>query len=167
MIDVLQRFQALQKSGDRLNLYALVDGFQYEQHTGQRFEHRQGINRPIFFGTEDEPLAHAGPWLIDIGQAPELAQPFFELEQALPSVSWLITPIGLEGLSQLLQLKLYGELPDGRKVLVRFYDPRVLANLFQIMNTEQRAEFFHLIEEWHFIHDGRRVWAGRDDDQAR
>ncbi|MFK3739564.1 DUF4123 domain-containing protein [Massilia sp. TN1-12] len=163
MIDVVTRFQNRLQNGTALHLYALVDGFQYEQHTGRRLEHRAGINRPIFLGTEDEPLAHAGPWLVDTAKAPDQIQPLYELEQAFPSVSWLMTSIDLEGLSQLLQLKLDGELPDGRKVLVRFYDPRVLGNLFQTMSAEQKAAFFHLIDEWLFIYNGRRVWAGRSE----
>lgn len=85
------------------------------------------------------------------------------LERAKPAVSWLITPIDLEGLAQLLQLRLDAELPDGRKALVRFYDPRVLGNLFKVMDGQQCAEFFQLIDEWHFLIDGRRVWMGRDD----
>ena len=160
MDDIVERFLALQQADTALWLYALVDGFQYEQHTGQRLVHQRGINRPIFLGTEDEPLAHAGPWLIDVVKAPDQLQLLHELEQALPSVSWLISPIDLEGLSQLLQLKLDAQLPDGRKVLLRFYDPRVLGHLMQTMNSEQRAEFVHLIDEWHFIHDGRRVCIG-------
>ncbi|WP_440965061.1 DUF4123 domain-containing protein [Massilia sp. GER05] len=122
--------------------------------------YHRGINRPIFLGTEDEPLAHAGPWLIDVVRAPDQLQSLHDLEQALPSVSWLISAIDLEGLSQLLQLKLDAQLPDGRKVLLRFYDPRVLGNLMHTMNNAQRAEFVHLIDEWHFIHDGRRVCMG-------
>lgn len=102
----------------------------------------------------------AGPWLIDIDKVPDQLQGLHELERALPAVSWLISPIDLEGLSQLLQLKLDAQLPDGRKVLLRFYDPRVLAHLMQTLDREQRAEFVHLIDEWHFIHDGRRVCVG-------
>ena len=161
MDDIVERFRALQQADAALWLYALVDGFQYEQHTGQRLDHRPGINRPLFLGTEDEPLAHAGPWLIGVDKAPDRLHLLHELEQALPSVSWLISAIDLEGLSQLLQLKLAAQLPDGRKVLLRFYDPRVLGHQMQTMDSEQRAEFVHLIDEWHFIHDGRRVCIGR------
>ncbi len=150
-----------------MNLYALVDGFQYERHTGKRLEHRPDVNRPILIGTEDAPLAHAGPWLIDIGRAEEQLAELRDLENALPSVSWLITAIDLEGLAQLLQLKLHAQLPDGRQALLRFYDPRVLGNLFQTMDIEQRAEFFHLIDEWHFIYNGQRVWTGRGNAQAQ
>jgi uncharacterized protein DUF4123 len=163
MSDVQARFQELHAAQSTLNFYALVDGYQYEQHTGQRLERHYGINRAIFDGTQDQPLAHAGPWLIDVGNSPEQVQRLAELEQALPSVSWIITPIDLEGLAQLLQLKLDAQLPDGKKALVRFYDPRVLGNIFHTMTIEQRAEFFYLIEEWHFMYNGRRVWTGRNN----
>lgn len=161
MINVIERFQILRQQQQMLNLYALVDGFQYEEHTGQRLQHRRGVNRPILHGTEDEPLAHAGPWLIDVTRADEQVPQLQALEQALPSMSWLITAIDLEGLSQLLQLRLEAELPGGRKALLRFYDPRVLGNLYHTMDAEQRAEFFHLIDEWHFIYNGQRVATGR------
>jgi len=163
MITVLDRFKTLRQRQEMLNLYALVDGFQYEQHTGERISHQQDINRSLLHGTEDEPLAHAGPWLIDVTRAGEQVSPLQELEKALPSVSWLITSIDLEGLSQLLQLKLEAELPDGRKAFLRFYDPRVLGNLCHTMDTGQRAEFFHLVDEWHFIYNGQRVATGGTD----
>lgn len=162
MIRVSERYQALQKKEDTLNFYALVDGYQYELHFGRRMQHQLGINRPILAGTEDEPLAHAGPWLIDLTKLPAQERSLEELEQALPSVSWLITSVDLEGLSQLLQLKLEAQLPDGRKAVLRFYDPRVLGNLYHTMDVQQRADFFDLIDEWHFMYNGQRVSTGRN-----
>lgn len=158
---VVERFKNLHAKNEALRFYALVDGYQYEMHTGNRLQHAPNINRPILFGTEDEPLAHAGPWLIDVMKASSKIVELEELEQALPSISWLITPLDLEGLSQLMQLKLDAELPDGRIALLRFYDPRVLGNLYHTMDNEQRADFFYLIDEWHFIYNGQRVSAGR------
>ena len=161
MVNVLERFQNLQQQEATLSLYALVDGFQYEKHTGQRIQHIPGINRPLMHGTEDQPLAHAGPWLFNIIDSAEQFHALQELEQALPSVSWLITSVDLEGLSQLLQLKLEAELPDGRKALLRFYDPRVLGNLYHTLDAGQRAQFFDLIDEWHFIYNGQSVATRR------
>jgi hypothetical protein len=40
MQDVLQRFRQLAGARRGLRLYALVDGFQYHQHTGQWIEYR-------------------------------------------------------------------------------------------------------------------------------
>jgi hypothetical protein len=163
MLDVQERFLALAERRSELRWYALVDGYQFEQHTGDRPQPTPCVNRALFQGTEDEPLAHAGPWLYDLAKCPELIDDLAVMEQALPAVSWLMTAMDLEGLAQFLQLKLDAVLPDGRKVLIRFYDPRVLGNLIKVMDVEQRAEFFFLIEEWHFIYNDKRVWMGRGD----
>lgn len=163
MFDVLSRFLGLAEKRRELRLYALLDGLQHEQHIGQRLQHLAGINRALFDDTDDAPLAHAGPWLYDVSQHPQHIDAFAALEKARPAVSWLVTAMDLEGLAQYLRLKLDAELPDGRQVLVRFYDPRVLGHLFTVMDTEQRTQFFHLIDEWHFLHNGQRVWMGRAD----
>lgn len=165
MLDVQQRYESLVQTRRELRWYALVDGYQYTQHTGQRIERVGCVNRALFDGTEDAPLAHAGPWLYDATRCPELIAVFADLELASPSLSWLITPLDLEGLAQLLQLKLDAALPGGRKALVRFYDPRVLGNLFSVMDAQQKVAFFHLIDEWHFMHNGQRVWTARSDAQ--
>ncbi len=147
MLDVKERFLKLTERRSELRWYALVDGYQYERHTGDRPQPSPGINRALFQGTEDEPLAHAGPWLYDLAQCPELVDDLATLEQALPAVSWVMTAMDLEGLAQFLQLKLDAALPNGRKALIRFYDPRVLGNLIKVMDVEQSSEFFFLIDE--------------------
>ncbi len=166
MLDIERRFLDLVETRRELRLYALVDGYQYEQHASERIASLAGINRALFDGTEDAPLSHAGPWVYDMSKCSELAPNLANLERALPAVSWLITALDLEGLSQLLQLKLDAALPGGKQALVRFYDPRVLGNLFTIMDAEQKAQFFYLIDEWHFIYNGQRVWTGRSDAHA-
>lgn len=163
MFDVLSRFLGLTEKRSELRLYALLDGLQYEQHTGQRLQRLAGVNRALFDDTDDAPLAHAGPWLCDVSQHPQHIDSFAALECARPAVSWLITAMDLEGLAQYLRLRLDAELPNGRRALVRFYDPRVLGHLFTVMDAQQRAQFFHLIDEWHFLHNSQRVWMGRAD----
>lgn len=159
--DVIDRYNLLVQSQPALSLYALVDGLQYEAFTQKRIEIQNGINRALFYGPQDAPLAHAGPWLYDMRVAQDQLPTLIELEQAKPAVSWLITTLDLEGLALLLQLRLDAEMPDGKKALVRFYDPRVLLNMYDVMTEEQKAEFFSHIDEWHFLHQGKRVWTGR------
>lgn len=161
MLDVQERFEALAATRPTLRWYALVDGFQYTQHRGERITARPGVNRALFAGTEDAPLAHAGPWLYDMARCPEQVAPLAALERSLPSVSWLITTLELEGLAQVMQLKLDAELPIGKKALLRCQDPRVLAHLFAVMDAHQKAQFFGSIDEWHFIANGTRVWVGQ------
>jgi hypothetical protein len=163
MVNFLDRFRQLAGTRKGMRLFALVDGFQYHQHKEQCIEYEPKVNRALFQGTDDEALGHAGPWLFDVTENPLLFNELSELEQAIPSVSWLMTPLELEGLAQVLQLKLHAKLPDGREALVRFYDPRVLGNLFNIMSAEQRTEFAQLVDEWHFIYNGQRAWIGREN----
>lgn len=160
MIDVQERLARLHESMPELRLYALVDGLQFEQKQGERLSDAYG-RRGLFAGTPDAPLIHAGPWLMDAELVSELLPVLGELEQQAPAVTWLIAPQDLDGLAMLLQLRLDMRLPDGRTALLRFWDPRVLAGITEIMTEDQRAEFFAHIHEWHLLHNGKRVWIGR------
>jgi hypothetical protein len=161
MLDVKARWEQLRDAIPALRLYALVDGVQYQSQLCKRLQATTGLF-PLFADTPDAALCHAGPWLVD---AAHVEAPFVDelttLEREVPSLSWLISPQDLDGLAQLLQLKLDVCLPDGRSALLRFWDPRVLANLAQTLDGEQREEFFGHIHEWHLLHEGRRVWIGR------
>jgi hypothetical protein len=164
--DVTARLADLQQNLSTLRLYALVDGVQYRETFGEPCAARMGF-RSLFAGTQDAALAHAGPWLIDAEQVdPALVNALAELELSAPAVSWLISPQTLEGLAQLLQLNLDMELPDGRTALLRFWDPRVLVTLAELLEPSQRATFFAHIYEWHLLHKERRVWIGGRHAQA-
>lgn len=160
MLDVQTRLIQLQEQRPELRLFGLVDGLQFEQNQGERLREAYG-RRGLFAGTPDAPLIHAGPWLFDMALAGDLLPVLEELEQQVPGVSWLIAAQDLDGLAMLLQLRLDMKLPDGRLALLRFWDPRVLAGVTQIFSAAQREEFFAHIDEWHLLHEGRRVWIGR------
>lgn len=167
MLDVIQRLAHLRETCSALRLYSLVDGVQYQTQQDKPLTATIG-QAALFAGTPDAALAHAGPWLIDTEQVDEsLVAALAQIEQDVPSVTWLIAPQDLDGLAQLLQLKLDVRLPDGRSALLRFWDPRVLANLAQTLDGEQREEFFGHIHEWHLLHEGQRVWIGRHHADAQ
>ena len=160
-LDVAERLAQLRTRNPALRLYGLVDGLQYETRRGERLDDRNGF-ASLFHGTPDSALAHAGPWLVDVetvgdGVTADLAR----LERETPSVTWLISEADQHGLAQLLQLQLDARLPDGRIALVRFWDPRVLAELVNVLNQEQRETFFAHIHEWHLLRNGERVHIGR------
>ena len=163
LIDVLERLKQLQQHHSALCLYALVDGVQYETHRQTRMT-QDGTRYPLFTGTPDAALAHAGPWLVDVaGAAPSFLEDVAALEQETPSVTWLFAVQDLGGLAQLLQLHLETRLPDGRAALLRFWDPRVLVKLAQILEPAQREAMFGHIHEWHLLLDGKRAIIGRRD----
>ncbi|PWF49082.1 DUF4123 domain-containing protein, partial [Massilia glaciei] len=159
--DVAERLAHLQQEQPALRLYALVDGAQFKNLHGDNLKEGVGLF-PLFSGTSDAPLAHAGPWLVDAELADAcVVTSMAALEMALPAVTWLIAPQDLRGLTQLLQLKLDIELPDQRKALLRFWDPRVLAELAGILDPDQRETFFGQVHEWHLMLNGKRAWIGR------
>ena len=167
MLDVQSRLEKLHHTMPALRLYALVDGVQYQAQLCKQLHPGVGLF-PLFAGTPDAALAHAGPWLVDttIANKASIAE-LITLERDAPSVTWLIAPQDLEGLGQLLQLRLDVQLPDGRSALLRFWDPRVLVNLARTLDGAQREAFFGYIHEWHLLHEGRRVWIGRQDAHVR
>ncbi|MCO4864290.1 DUF4123 domain-containing protein [Cupriavidus sp. WGlv3] len=167
-MDVLDRYSQLRARLQTLNLYALVDGALYQQHRERQLEHVPGAVVALFSSTADDALAHAGPWLVDATQVTDaVLRDLSSLETTAPAVTWLIAEADLTGLSQLLQLRLDVKLPDGRIALLRFWDPRVLTALFQLMAGDQRTEFFGHIHEWHFLDKGIRVWIGRQHADAK
>lgn len=161
MFDVQSRWAQLRDTLPALRLYALVDGVQYQSQLCKRLQPGGGLFA-LFAGTPDAALAHAGPWLVDAAVTGEaMVDELATLERNAPSLTWLITPQDLEGLGQLLQLRLDVKLPDGRSALLRFWDPRVLAALARTLDGAQREAFFGHIHEWHLLHEGQRVWIGR------
>jgi hypothetical protein len=164
--DVAERLTELRAALPALRLYALVDGIQYENHRGDRLDDRPGF-ASLFHGTADGPLAHAGPWLVDIEEVGDaIANDLAGLEREAPSVTWLISEADLHGLAQLLRLYLDVRIPDGRVALLRFWDPRVLASLANVLDPKQRESFFAHIHEWHLLRDGERVHIGRKHAEA-
>ncbi len=161
MIDVLERLDHLRQEVPSLRLYALVDGAACRLHRGDELAEGPG-RYPLFRGTADAPLAHAGPWLIDTDTAgPQYIENLAALEVECAAVSWIMALQELTGLAQLLQLNLDMKLPDGRLALVRFWDPRVLFSLAEVLTADQRGDFFGHIYEWHFLRQGHRMWIGR------
>ncbi|WP_231739030.1 DUF4123 domain-containing protein [Herbaspirillum rubrisubalbicans] len=161
MFDVQSRLETLHNSMPALRLYALVDGVQYQAQLCKRFQSSSGLF-PLFARTPDAALAHAGPWLVDTAIANHVSMAeLITLERDAPALTWLIASQDLEGLGQLLQLRLDVNLPDGRSALLRFWDPRVLVNLARTLDAAQREEFFGHIHEWHMLHEGRRVCIRR------
>jgi Domain of unknown function (DUF4123) len=165
--DVGARLTQLREATPALRLYALVDGAQYQTHRGESLQARGGLYA-LFAGTPDAALAHAGPWLVDVEQVEEaFAADLISLEKQAPAVTWLMAVQDLEGLGQLLQLSIDMQLPDGRVALLRFWDPRVLVSLAELLGPEQSAAFFAHIHEWHLLHNQNRVWIGRQDAHAQ
>ncbi|MGF6374685.1 hypothetical protein OKW40_007501 [Paraburkholderia sp. RAU6.4a] len=138
------------------HVLALVDGIQYQQHTGQQLTPENDRTVSLFAGTNDMALAHAGPWLFDPKTTPDHLANLRELEQARPGVIWLITSESLERQAANLRPHLNIQIPDGRSALLRFWDPRVLHALNAVCHGKSERDLFRAAEAWHYLNEGRR-----------
>lgn len=160
MLDVQARYNLLQRTSPLLRLYVLVDGVQYHAQSGGWLQPGDGLF-PLFSGTCNATLAHAGPWLVNVENTDPLnIKELVQLDTGACGLVWLITPHQQDALALLLQYRMEARLPDGRRALLRFWDARVLGNLARTFDKTQYDEFFGSIPEWHFRHEGRHVQIG-------
>lgn len=145
-----------------LRWFALADGLAYANAFGHWLTPGPG-KFAVFTGTQDEPLAHAGPWLLEMGAELNPHAERFDALEAFHGVSWIFAPQTIEGLGQLLQLHLDVEGPEGQRAMLRFWDPRVLYTLMSALDVAQKQKFFGLIDQWHFTYMGEHFWVGRGE----
>ncbi|WP_250534830.1 DUF4123 domain-containing protein [Caballeronia sp. AZ10_KS36] len=138
-------------------LFALVDGIQYERQTGKRFDRTSAGVIALFDGTEDEPLAHAGPWLVEM-LTDEHAAITAQLEAARPSVVWVVSTDDAPTLADKLRQRLNATQPDGTELLMRFWDPRALHALIKSMSEATRTRYFGAALAWLYLFDGERFY---------
>lgn len=154
--------ERLSKFSPRYNGYlqalALVDGLQYQQHTGQILEAEPGVASSLFAGTKDIALAHAGPWLIDPKKARDRIADLGELEQVRPGVIWLISTRDIETQAAKLRPHLSVRLPKSKAAMLRFWDPRVLHTLNRMFQSKQARELFAAAFEWQYLREGQRLY---------
>jgi hypothetical protein len=66
-------------------------------------------------------------------------------------MTWLVTDHAEPGMLHRLRVRTDAELADRQAVLLRYFDPRVLPVLHQILRPEQREAFFSICTSWHFV----------------
>lgn len=145
------------------HVLALVDGLQYQQHTGRQLTPEDDTAVSLFAGTRDIALAHAGPWLVDPTTARDRVADLVELERDRPGVIWLIASESPETQAGKLRPYLNIRLPDGRSALLRFWDPRVIHALDAAYRDKAARELFRTAYEWQYLHEGQRHTVNEND----
>ena len=132
----LREFALLREEYETLNLYALVDGIQFDRFFDEPLKEGKDI-RSLFILPEDRILAFAGPWLLDVSK-----------------VSWIISEQPFVKLARHLESGLMVSLPSKDKGLFRFYDSRVLKILPELLSPEQFARLMKYSLRWFFLSEG-------------
>ena len=134
----------------KLNLYALIDGLEYERLFRDEIVESEGV-APLFIQPNNQDFAFAGPWILNVSQlSDDLKSQIIKLEQTYPSVSWIMSSLSFNYLLNHLERKLHLTLEDNRYALLRYYDPRVLNRLPSVFTPEQFKLFTLQINEWIF-----------------
>lgn len=151
--DMTEHMFALQREDRTRRLYALVDGAQYERLYSDELFECEGI-KSLFEHSEDKQISFAGPWLFDISiLGADWLRKINVLELKYPSVSWLLSSSDISDLFFYLKRNLEIVLPNNKVAMLRYYDPRVLIYLPDVLTEEQFQSFTAGIVAWGFLYE--------------
>ncbi|BCT19964.1 TPA: DUF4123 domain-containing protein [Enterobacter asburiae] len=151
--DMTEHMFLLQRAEKSRRLYALVDGAQYERFYSDELYESKSI-KSLFEHSEDRKIAFAGPWLLDISTlGSDWLKKINALELKYPSVSWLLSSLAINDLALHLNGNLKIVLPNNEIGMLRYYDPRVLIYLPDVLTKEQLQSFTTGIVAWGFLYE--------------
>lgn len=158
---IQERLLALQAQNEYIKCYALIDGLQYERYFGDGIE-KDYHTSPLFHRPGDTKIAFAGPWLKEITESNQDGfNTLIELEKDSPAVSWLFSERGFFELFHHLDSYLDIKLPDNEVALFRYYDPRVLIKLPEILPDRYWFPLIAPLHEWIVFFDGKYYTANK------
>ena len=132
-------------------LFVLLDCAQLSNEERRSIQDLDSIVRiGLFKGTVDEGLVEVEPLLLDplnIKTSHGLSW-LIENEKTTPMLVWLVSNMPISELAGRLRTLLSADLPDARNALLRYYDPRVFNKLMQVLDANQKSEFFNLAQQW-------------------
>lgn len=130
-----------------LQLFALVDGAKYLT-LSNRLDRASSRWQWLLAGTELDTIKQAGPALVHLKGDSDLQSWLVGRDYKEPWVSWLMSTHGFDVLAQHLGSLLITRLPDGRKSLLRYYNPVVRRALDSVLTVEQRQQMMWPINHW-------------------
>ncbi|HGL6719817.1 DUF4123 domain-containing protein [Burkholderia contaminans] len=139
-----------------LCLFALADGLLYAESSGSAPVRSPDSAIALLDGTPDASLADAGPWLFDFERSDRSTRGALEhLAQGEYGISWIISAYHPVQLASELRERLDGTLPDGRSVMLRYYDARVMRHFAPALTSTERTMFFFPTFDWLIEIDGQ------------
>lgn len=118
------------------------------------------VAEPLLARNLPAQLLEVAPWLVDLSQAPEVAETLQTMGTRVPRGYYLVARIDLLSLRQALRKFNLAKLPDRkREVLFRYWDPRVLPTFLDHCTQAQRMRFMEWIDRVEFADGSRRERA--------
>lgn len=150
MRDVTRFFDDAPQVGININRYALVDAAQVPELRSAAFLARPFHHVSLFSLTQENGIARYGPLLIpvDAGPGSDVVRRVVRAMRHGWTVSWLSSPLAMDDLADHLAGHLNGELADGKDVLVRYYDPRLLAAFIAHLDEQTKTALLGPVCQW-------------------
>ncbi|WP_321842891.1 DUF4123 domain-containing protein [Paraburkholderia bannensis] len=155
-----------QKPPTRYRLYALIDGVLDPSLLGEA-ERCDIAWRGLYPESMLESRTPAmGPLLVELEPAHAGHEAFMRLlikrSRTQDLVMWMASRQALDPLAGHLQVYAEVKLPDGRRALLRHYDPSILEILVPMFDAQQRADFLAGVRGYRYWRDGWRDVVGAD-----
>lgn len=151
---IIDRLKEIQRKSDKRKIYALVDGAQYDRFCTIELVKRNGV-MPLFDSWDDRYLAFAGPWLLALESIDnDLFSILTNLELKYYSVSWILSSSSFKDLFIHLKNNLEVIMPNNQVAMLRYYDPRVLIFLPEVLTAKQLEIFLISIISWGCKYNG-------------
>ncbi|MFI8035523.1 DUF4123 domain-containing protein [Acinetobacter sp. ABJ_C3_5] len=148
-----QKFEAyILNNYKNQRLFCLVDGAQIDHQQVQNIHFTFGSCIYLFKGTFEEDAYQYGPILFDLSLLGQnQLENLLHLMKEKDSMIFIESHLEIKQLKRKLLEKLYIEFEDGGVGILRYYDPRVLKRLSQIITPEQKAQFMDGFETVYFM----------------
>jgi Domain of unknown function (DUF4123) len=132
-------------------LFALLDCAQLSNEDCRLFQSLDSsVCVGLFKGTPDDGLNDVEPLLLDplnISTSHGISW-LIQNERTNPTPLWLVSALPMSELARHVRSLLSADLPGAPNALLRYYDPRVFHKLMQVLDADQKAQFFTHAPQW-------------------
>jgi hypothetical protein len=127
--------------------YAMIDLAVAEALRSQVAGLQPPVGETLFDRRADRRLLLVAPWLVRLSLAQDIGRRLEELGPSLPWGCYVYSTVDISSLRAALRRFNIARLPNSaRKVLFRYWDPRVMRVFLAVANKAQRELLFEWIE---------------------
>lgn len=135
--------------------YLLLDGAQCGGHLAAFVRATWASHaESLFDGVMADGSGDVAPYLVELQEAGAAASACQAISRRCPllgTVTCIESGLSFDELKTRLQRRFRTALPNGKQMLLRAYDGRVLPHLAGVMTADQKSRFFGLATKWWYV----------------
>ena len=135
-------------------LYAIVDRAMFPDRAATAVRRLEAAHARCILEDLRPSARQASPWLLPLaldGERHLDLEWTVEFAHDRSAVTWLRSDLRLDDLTLRLRARTEAVLPDAHCVLLRYFDPRVLPILRDVLDERARADFFSIGHAWQYL----------------